>query len=179
MKKYLFALLIIGPMMLSSCKKNEKEVEPESTGGSATLTADRYGVDGGSSTKFSSTKAGITQTTVAGLSTFTISAIKDGSNETINIIVLKKVTTVGKITFAYNDSSNGGITFSKDYTKPADGTLNYKTDAFNSTTKGGGELNITKIDGNSIEGTFYFIAINSAGKEAWAENGSFKGTIKQ
>jgi hypothetical protein len=179
MKKYLFALLIIGPTIFSSCKKNEKEIETGSTGGTATLTADRYGVDGGTSAKFSATKAGITQTTVGGVSTFAISAIKDGSNESINIIVLKKITAVGKITFAYNDASNGGITFSKDYTKPADGTLNYKTDAFNATTKGGGELNITKIEGNAVEGTFYFVAINSAGKEAWAENGSFKGTIKQ
>lgn len=177
MKKYslfiaLFALLTI----VSSCKKDSDE--PETTAaGSATLTANLYAFDGGTATKFNSTKAGITQTTVAGITTFAISAIKDGSNESINIIVLKKITSTGKISFVYNDSSNGGITITKDYTKPADGTLNYKTSASNATTKGGGELNITKLDGNKIEGTFYFIAINSSGREAWAENGSFSGTI--
>ncbi|MEE1944518.1 hypothetical protein VRU48_05320 [Pedobacter sp. KR3-3] len=179
MKNYFYLMMAVCTLFFTACKKNtDSPEEPATGGGSATLTASNYGVDGTASGKFSATKAGITQTTVAGVTTFAISAIKDGSNESINIIVPRKITATGKITFVYNDSSNGGITFSKDYTKPADGALNYKTDAFNSTTKGGGELNITKLDGSKIEGTFYFVAINANGKEAWAENGAFSGTIK-
>ncbi len=177
MKKHALLIgLILVSTIFGACKKDK--TEPDDAGvGSATLTAKLYAFDGGTATKFTSSKAGITQTTVSGLTTFAISAIKDGSNESINIVVLKKITATGKITFVYNDSSNGGITITKDYTKPADGTLNYKTNAYNATTKGGGELNITKLDGNKVEGTFTFVAINSAGKEAWAENGSFGGTI--
>lgn len=176
MKKYLFASLILTLTIFNACKKDETAPEDTATG-SGTLTIANYGVDGGSAAKFTSNKVGITQTTVNGITTFAISAIKDGSNESINILVPRKIASTGKITFAYNDASSG-ITYSKDYTKPADATLNYTTAAYNSTTKGGGELNITKLEGNKIEGTFYFVAINSNGKEAWAENGSFNGTIK-
>ena len=175
MKKFLLAI-IVAATVFTSCKK--KDNEPETASGNGKLTVERYGVDNGALAKFSSTTVGITQTTIAGITTFAISAIKEGSNESINIIVPRKIATTGKITFAYNDSSAGAITYTKDYTKPADGSLNYRTDASNSTTKGGGELNITKFDGNTIEGTFYFVTINSAGKEAWGENGSFSGTIK-
>ena len=178
MRKALILMLSVSLLIVASCKKDNNE-EPSTTGGSGTLTATNYGFDSnGTAGKFTSTKLGITQTTAAGITVFALSAIKDGSNESISIIVNRKIATTGKITFVYNDSSNGGITFSKDYTKPADGSLNYKTDASNSTTKGGGELNITKFDGDKIEGTFNFVAINANGKEAWAENGSFSGTIK-
>lgn len=177
MKNYFYLMVTICTILFASCKKDETE---ENTAASAgTLTATNYGFDGlGSAGKFTSTKAGITQTTVAGVTTFAVSAIRDGGNESISIVVPRKIATTGKITFVDNDASAGGITISKDYTKPADGALNYKTNASSSTTKGGGELNITKFDGDKIEGTFYFIAINSNGKEAWAENGSFSGTLK-
>ncbi|MFD2144412.1 hypothetical protein [Mucilaginibacter antarcticus] len=68
--------------------------------------------------------------------------------------MLKKITATGKISFA-GDITNGGITIMKDYTKVSDRTLSYTTDQNSSTgAKGGGEINITKLDGNTVEGTF-------------------------
>jgi hypothetical protein len=168
-------MLVAG--MFGACKKDDSADPVHTSGGSATLTANLYGFDGGTGAKYTSSKAGITQAIVQGDTTFTISAIKDGSNECITIVALHGITSTGKITFVYNDSSNGGITFSKDHTKPMVDSLNYKTSGYSANTKGGGELNITKIDGKKVEGTFYFIAVNNKGQEAWAENGSFSGTI--
>jgi hypothetical protein len=176
MKKLTFSLLIL--IAISSCKKNEADATATTAAGAATVTASNYGFDGGSSGKFSATKAGITQITVGGVTTFTISAIKDGSNEAITLILLKKVTTTGKTQFSVA-LNNGGITLSKDYTKPADQTLNYTTDRGTSTARGGGEINVTKLDGNTIEGTFTAVAYNSAGKESFVEQGAFSGTIQQ
>jgi hypothetical protein len=112
----------------------------------------------------------------AGITTFSVTAIKDNSNESINIILLKNAA-VGKISLGPGQN-NGGIIISKDYTKAADGTINYSTDNSTAGKQGGGEVNITKLDGNSVEGTFYAVAYNSAGKEAFVEQGTFKGTIK-
>lgn len=177
MKKLTFGVLILILSVATACKKNNND-EPTATGGAATVTAGNYGFDGSASLgKFSSTKAGITQTTVNGLTTFAISAIKDGSNESISIVLLQKITAVGKITFTYNGGT-GGIVLSKDYTKPADLTLNYSTERFSATGKGGGEINITKLDGNTVEGTFYAVAYNSLGKESFIEQGSFSGKIQ-
>lgn len=178
MKKHLLsiALIAFASIAITSCKKSDTTA---ATSAAATVTATNYGFDSnGTLGKFSSTTATITQASVSGTDTFTLTAIKDGSNEAITITILKKITATGKTTFAYNNTSIGSIVISKDHTKPTDGTLNYTTLASNSTTKGGGELNITKLDGNKVEGNFYFVAINSAGKEAWAENGAFTGTIK-
>lgn len=129
-------------LITTACKKTQSD-EPVTAGGNTTLTAGNYGFDGNAGLgKFSSTKAGITQTTVNGISTFTISAIKDGSNESISIVLLQKVIATGKITLTYNGGL-GGIVLSKDYTKPSDLTLNYSTERYSSTGKGGGEVNIT------------------------------------
>jgi hypothetical protein len=177
--KTLYIILALAAT-LGACKKDDTTTPTTTGGGSATVTAGNYGFDGSASLgKFNSTKAGITQTTVAGITTFTVSAIKDGSNEAITIIVLQKVSATGKITFGPS-LSNGGITITKDYTKPADRAVNYNTDQ-NATngTKGGGEINITKISGNSVEGTFYAVAHNSTGAEAFVEQGTFTGTITQ
>ena len=173
--------ITVGMMMLiavlSACKKDKTDPD-NATGGNATVTASNYGFDNGSSGKFSSTTAGIAQTNlpaVAGIdpSTFSITAIKDGTKESLSIIVFKKVTATGVIKFGAKLNGNGGATLTKDYTKPSDKELNYSTD--NAT--GGGELNITKIDGKNVEGTFYFVAFNSTGKQAFAEQGTFKGVI--
>lgn len=172
----IFNLFLVIAIAFTACKK-DSTVTP-TTGVGSTVSASGYGFDGGNSGKFTSTKAGITQTTVGGVSTFTISAIKDGSNETINLVALQKITTTGKITFGPS-LSNGGIIISKDYTKPSDQTLNYSTDNSAGTAKGGGEINVTKISGNSIEGTFYAVAYNSTGKQAFVEQGTFSGTIIQ
>ncbi|MES2455528.1 MAG: hypothetical protein V4594_08310 [Bacteroidota bacterium] len=168
------ALLLL--TAFSSCKKDAKEPEVSLAAG-ATVTAGLYGFDGGTSGKFSSTKAGITQVTAAGITTFSISAIKDGSNESFTLIILKKITTTGKISFG-SALSNGGMIISKDYTKPADQALNYSSDRNSRLMQGGGEINVTKLDGNEIEGTFTAICFNNAEKEAFAEQGTFKGTIK-
>ncbi|GAB2683766.1 hypothetical protein GCM10027037_00950 [Mucilaginibacter koreensis] len=176
MKKLTMAVLLLAVLGTAACKKDKDEdTSASATGAAATVTAGNYGFDGGSSGKFSSTKAGMTQVTAAGITTFSISAIKDGSNESISIVLLKKVA-VGKYALGPSQS-NGGIIISKDYTKAADGTMNYSTDN-SGTMAGGGEVNITKVDGSSVEGTFYAIAYNSARKESFAEQGSFKGTIK-
>ncbi|MBC7399159.1 MAG: hypothetical protein H7289_04375 [Mucilaginibacter sp.] len=173
-----FYIILAFAATLGACKKDSTTSTTTTTGASATVTASGYGFDGANSGKFNSTKAGITQTTVAGLTTFTISAIIDGGNTSIGIVVLQKITTTGKITFSPT-LSNGGITISKDYTKPADRTVNYTTDQNSTTVKGGGEINITKISGNSVEGTFYAVAHNSTGAEAYIEQGTFTGTIVQ
>jgi len=175
MKKLSRIALVLVVIFAAGCKKSTNDPTGGGTGGAATVTASVYGFDGGNSGKFSSTKAGMTQTTLAGITTFSISAIKDGSNESITIILFKKAA-VGKTTIG-SAVDNGGIVLSKDYTKPADLSLKYSTDN-NGKMQGGGEVNITKVDGNNVEGTFYAVAYNSSGKEAFAEQGSFKGTIK-
>lgn len=177
MRKTLLAAFVVSSLLLGGCKK-DKNNNDETSASNGTVTAERYGVDGGATNKFTSSKAGITQTTVNGVSTFTLTAIKDGSNECITAVILHKITGPETIDLIYNNREGSGIIFSKDYTKPADAALNYKTTNTSSTMKGGGELKITKLSGDKVEGTFYFVAINSAGKEAWAENGTFSGVIK-
>lgn len=175
MKKLLKGIFLF-TILIYSCKKDDKK-DTDTTAGNATVTMDNYGFDGGSSGKFSSTKAGITQVTASGITTFTVTAIKDDSNESISIIVLQKITATGKINFGPS-LNNGGFILSKDYTKPGDLALNYSSDRNSKRMQGGGELNITKLDGNNIEGTFSAVCFNNAEKEAFAEQGSFKGTIK-
>ena len=177
-KTFSGAILLIAFLSLNSfsCKKNDAgNNPPPGTGGAATVNGN-YGFDGARLTQFSSTKAGIVQTTVAGYSTFTLSAIRDGGNESISIIVLKNIT--GPTTIDLNGTlANGGIIISKDYTKAGDQVINYSTDNNGSTTKGGGQIKITAYDGTNVEGTFYAVAYNSAGKEAFVEQGTFKGKV--
>ena len=170
------ACILISALAIGGCKKDKDN--DDAVGGSGTLTASSYGFDGSNSGKFSSTAAGIVKASAGGASVLTITGIKDGSKELITIVILKDVTTTGKIQFG-SQYANGGITLSKDYTKPADLSLNYSTDNNGTTMAGGGEVNITKIDGNNIEGTFYAIAYNNNQKEAFAEQGAFKGTINK
>lgn len=175
MKKAILSILTLALLFTTACKKDDTN-GVTATGAAATVTAGNYGFDGAASLgKFSSTKAGMTQTTAAGLTTFTISAIKDGSNESISIILLKGAA-VGKVQFGPS-LNNGGIIISKDYTKAGDGAANYSTDN-SGTMAGGGELNITKVDGKTVEGTFYAVAYNNARKEAFVEQGSFSGKIQ-
>ena len=160
-----------------SCKKDDGTSTGTGTGAEVTC---RYGFDGTSGTDFKSTKAGIIQTTVGGITTFAISAIRDGGNESITITLLKKVTAVGKIQFGPS-LTNGGIVISKDYTKPADISLNYSSDlkgpGNTNAMIAGGEVVITKLDGNYVEGTFSVLCYNGNAKEAFAEQGKFKGNI--
>ena len=175
MKKAILSILTMAVLFTTACKKND-DTNPGATGGAATVTAGNYGFDGSASLgKFSSTKAGITQVTAGGFTTFSVTAIKDGSNESITLILLKKAA-VGKVQFGPS-LANGGIIISKDYTKAGDGALNYSTDN-SGAMAGGGEVNFTKVDGNTVEGTFYAIAYNNARKEAFVEQGSFSGKIQ-
>lgn len=175
MKKSIFNILTLVVLFASACKKDNKE-NPTATGGAATVTAGNYGFDGSASLgKFSSTKAGITQLSAQGITTFTVTAIKDGGNESITIILLNKAA-VGKVQLG-PALSNGGIIISKDYTKAGDGAINYSTDK-SGNMAGGGEVNFTKVDGKSVEGTFYAVAYNNARKEAFVEQGSFSGKIQ-
>ena len=151
MKKLITSALVL-LIAFTSCKKDE-ETEISATGGNATVTAGLYGFDGNNAGKFSSTKAGITQVTAAGITTFSITAIKDNSNESITIILLKKITATGKISFG-SALANGAMVISKDYTKPADLSLNYSSDRNSRLMTGGGEVNITKLDGDKVEGHF-------------------------
>lgn len=178
MKKATIGVLTVMMFVLASCKKDKNTTTPGgATGGSATVTAGNYGFDGAASLgKFSSTKAGITQLTAAGITTFSVSAISDGGNQSITIVLTQKAA-VGRVAIG-SSLSNGGIVISKDYSKPGDLTLNYSTDRDGNGKQGGGEVNITKVDGSNVEGTFYAVAYNSAGKEAFVEQGAFKGTIK-
>jgi len=176
MKKILLITFVVSGLLLGGCKKDKSN--DDVSGGSGTVTVERLGIGSGSYSKFSSTAAGITQVTVEGVTVFTISAIKDGSKESITAVINQKITAPTTIDLSYNNANGSGIIYSKDYTKPADGALNYKTTNFGAYGKGGGRLVITKLDGDKVEGNFSFTAWNDAGESAWAEAGSFSGTIK-
>lgn len=173
MKNLLLTTLLISALFFG-CKKAEDTAS--ALGVSGTITASGYGFDGTNAGKFTSSVAGIVKVTAAGSTIITISGIRDGGKESISIVLLKDVTTTGGIKLgpAY---PNGGITITKDYTNVSDRTIIYSTDQNSTTMQGGGEVNITKIEGKTLEGTFNFVAHNSAGKEAYAEQGTFKGTI--
>ncbi|TZF86322.1 hypothetical protein FW774_04545 (plasmid) [Pedobacter sp. BS3] len=170
------ACILISLLAIGGCKKDKDN--DDAVGGSGTVTVERLGIGSGTPGKFSSTAAGIIQVTAAGVTVFTVTAIKDGSKESITAIINHKITGSETIDLSYNNAEGSGIIYSKDYTKPADGTLNYKTTNFGAGYKGGGQLKITKLDGSKVEGEFYFSAYNTAGESAWAEQGTFSGTIK-
>ena len=164
--------------LFASCGKDESTIPGTSgTGGDATLTAERYGFDGGTAaSSFKATAAGITRTSLAGISQLSITGIRDGGKESVTIIVLKDITGTGKIQFGAG-VDNGGIVIRKDYTNVADMDMSYSTDNNGASMKGGGEINITAYDGTNIEGTFYAVCYNASGKEAYAEQGAFKGKV--
>jgi hypothetical protein len=158
----------------TSCKKDNSNT-PSTTGGKAEVKANNYGFDGTAGAAFSATAAGMVQVGPI----WTLSAIKDGTNQSISI-VLSNVTGTGTYKLDQDNTEGNGAIMTKDYTKPSDGTLNYSTDNASSTgMKGGGEVKITSYSSTSAEGTFYIVAHNSAGKEAFVEQGTFKGTLNK
>lgn len=172
---YLFAGLFITSVLIS-CNRNDDEITDEnSSGGNATLIADNYGFDGAHLGKFSSTKAGIVRTSASGMTIITISAIRDGGNESINMVLYGDVA-VNK-TYALGSGSQNGIVIRKDYQNVTDQAKSYSTDNNGATLTGGGEVKITVVNGNNIEGTFYAIAFNNVKSEGYAEQGKFSGTI--
>jgi len=179
MKKLLFYFIatFISITLASSCSRNDddKNDNGTNTGGSATLTAERYGFDGGSSGKFTSQKAGIVKTSAAGNTILTISAIRDGGSESINMVLYGEPTT-NKI-YALGNGSQNGIVIRKDYLNVTDLAKSYSTDNNGNNMTGGGEVKITSVNGKQVEGTFYAVGFNSTKSEAYAEQGKFSGTV--
>ena len=174
MKRTAISLAMLLVLAITSCKKNDVNTPTSTTAG--TVTAGNYGFDGSATLgKFTSTKATFTKVTANNTTTFTVTAVKDGSNEAITIVLLG-TPTVGKTSFG--GTLPGSITISKDYSKPSDLSLNYSTERGSNTARGGGEIIFTKVDGNIVEGTFYAVGYNNANKEAFAEQGTFSGTIQ-
>lgn len=162
--------------VLISCNRNNDENTDEPTAGaSATLTAEQYGFDGAHSGKYTSTKAGIVRTSAAGMTIISISAIRDGGNESINMVLYGDVA-VNK-TYALGSGSQSGIIIRKDYQNVTDQSKSYSTDNNGANMTGGGEVKITSVNGNKIEGTFYAVGFNNAKSEAYAEQGKFSGMI--
>lgn len=156
-----------------SCKKDK--TEDPSANGSATVTATNYGFDGSGNAAFKSTAAGIVQVGKV----WTLAAIKDGTTQSITI-VLSNVNGTGTYNLLQDNADGNGAIITKDYTKPGDATLSYTTDLASSTNvKGGGEVKITKLTDTEAEGTFYIVAHNSAGKDAFAEGGKFSGKLNK
>ncbi|RYD90220.1 MAG: hypothetical protein EOP54_24310 [Sphingobacteriales bacterium] len=153
---------------VTSCKKDDDDKEP--TAGKATVAAGNYGFDGGSSGKFSSNAAAIVKVGPV----FNVTAIIDGGKQSININLLGVTGEADYDLDAGNTSGNVAYMF-KDYTVTTDGysTQNPATGGM----IGGGKVKITKLTDTEAEGTFFIVAHNAAGKEAYAENGTFKGTI--
>lgn len=172
---YLFVGLTITTTLISCNRNDEDNSNSENiTGASATVTAENYGFDGNRSGKFSSTKAGIVKTSVAGMTILTISAIRDGGNESINMVLYGDVKAQ---TYSLGNGSQNGIVIRKDYQNITDQSKSYSTDNNGNNLTGGGEVKITSVNGNKIEGTFYAVGFNNAKSEAYAEQGKFSGTI--
>ncbi len=179
MKKLFFNLfsgILITGILLISCSSDDNSGSDNPGGGSATLSASHYGFDGGNAGAFNSTQAGIAKTSAAGMTILTISGIRNGGTESINIVLYGDVTAPK--TYTLGGGSTDGIVIRKDYQNVTDLSKSYSTD--NDGTggmTGGGEVRITSITGNQIEGTFYAICHNSSGQEAFAEQGTFSGTM--
>ncbi|RYZ98750.1 MAG: hypothetical protein EOP47_18570 [Sphingobacteriaceae bacterium] len=159
--------LALAAVSFSSCKKDsDKKV---SKGKFATVTVKRYAFDGGAAAEFKSTAAVIA---VAG-PIFTFTAVKDGLKESITIALYGKIG-VGTYSLDQDNASGNGAVMFKDFNKSSDPTYAYST---GEQRGDGGEVKITKLTDTEIEGTFFIVAHNSAGKGAYAEQGSFSGAI--
>jgi hypothetical protein len=164
-------LSLVIAITFSGCKKSDDA--NTATGASGSVTAANFGFDGGTTSAFKSTAAGMVK--VGNL--LTISAIQDGTPVSITII-LGNVTATGTYSLDKGNTQGNGAIISKDHTKPSDTALNYSTDNTNATgTIGGGQVIITKLTATEAEGTFYIVAFNSAKKDAFAEQGKFSGKL--
>ncbi|MBB5397080.1 MULTISPECIES: hypothetical protein [unclassified Mucilaginibacter] len=168
--KHAFILTMLIAVTAVSCKKDD---DVKASTGSVTVTAANYGFDGVNGSNFKSTKAAIVQ--VGNL--WTLTAIRDGGNESITI-VLGNVTAAGTFDLDEDNTDGNGAVLLKDYTKTADPLLNYST-GYSATggMKGGGQVKITKLTDTEAEGEFYIVAHTQAGKEAFVEQGKFTGKV--
>ncbi|RYZ99458.1 MAG: hypothetical protein EOP47_16705 [Sphingobacteriaceae bacterium] len=165
--KAVILLLAVVAVSATSCKKDKTE-KPKA--GAATVAVGNYGFDGGSSGKFSSTAAAIVKIGPI----FNVTAIIDGGKQSININLLG-VTGVKEYDLDAGNASGNVAYMFKDFQKTTEGYSTQNSSA--ASVIGGGKVNITKLTDTEAEGTFYVIAYNSAKQEAFAENGTFKGTI--
>lgn len=173
---YLFAGLFMSSILFSCHRDGDDENNnANNAGSSATLTAENYGFDGSHAGKFSSTAAGIVRTSAAGMTIITISGIRDGGKESINMVLYGDVAA--NKTYTLGNGSQNGIVIRKDYQNVTDQAMSYSTDNNGTNMTGGGEVKITSVNGNKVEGTFYAVGYNNSGKEAYAEQGKFSGTI--
>lgn len=163
----MLALVAVGA---TSCKKDGSTTK---AGVAASVTADNYGFDGNGGSAFKSTQAGI----VSAAGVFTVTAIKDGTTQSLTIVLIG-VTSTGTYSLDQGNDSGNGAVITKDYTKPGDNTLSYNTDSDDGHGhKGGGQIIITKLTSSEAEGTFYFTGYNSAGKAGFTEQGKFSGKV--
>jgi len=163
----LLALIVTG---ITSCKKDSTTPK---AGVAASVTADNYGFDGSGGAAFKSTQAGI----VSAAGVFTVTAIKDGTTQSMTIVLIG-ATAAGTYSLDQGNTAGNGAVITKDYTKPTDNTLSYTTDNDDlHGVKGGGKVVITKLTSTEAEGTFYFTGYNSADKAGFAEQGKFSGKI--
>jgi ribosomal protein L33 len=168
-----FIITMLIAVTVISCKKDDGNTD-DNVAGAATVTAGNYGFDGTGGASFKSTKAGIVQVGTL----WTLSAIKDGSNESISI-VLGNVTATGTYKLDQGNNDGNGAIMLKDYTS-ATGLGSYSTDlAATGGMTGGGEVKITKLTATEAEGEFYIVAHNSAGKDAFVEQGKFSGKLNK
>lgn len=166
-------LLLLLTVALNACKKSDQATATATaTGTAAVVKAQNFGFDGLAGTPFNSNTAGIVK--VGNL--LTIAAIQDGTTNSIRI-VLTNVTSAGTFKLSQGNAQGNGAIISKDSNKPNDATLNYSTDNSSGTTTGGGQVVITSLTATDAEGTFSIVSYNSAGKAAFAEQGTFKGHV--
>ena len=170
LKTILFSLVLA--VTFSGCKKNDTTVTTN-VGVGATVTANNFGFDGGTTSAFKSTTAGMVR--VGNI--FTITAIQDGTPVSLTII-LGNATAAGTYSLNKGNTQGNGAIISKDYSKPSDTNINYSTENTNPTgTIGGGQVVITKLTATEAEGTFTIVAFNGAKKDAFVEQGKFTGKI--
>ncbi|RFZ92130.1 hypothetical protein D0C36_11850 [Mucilaginibacter conchicola] len=175
MKKIKGALFITMLIAVSaiSCKKDKSGVDNGTA--AATVTAGNYGFDGGSKGEFKASTAVLAN--LNGI--FTMTAVKQSTSEQITI-ALYNINGIGKYSLDPNNNTNVGSAaiISKDFNKAGDAALNYSTGEDGPRGAiGGGEVNITKLTSTEVEGTFYIIAYNNSGQEAFVENGKFSGKL--
>jgi hypothetical protein len=172
MKNLKFSIIVLAlvGVGVTSCKKDSTTPK---AGVAASVAADSYGFDGSGGAAFKSTQAGI----VSAAGIFTVSAIKDGTTQSMTIVLIG-ATAAGTYSLDRGNAAGNGAVITKDYTKPTDNTLSYTTDNDDGhDVKGGGKVVITKLTSTEAEGTFYFTGYNSTGKAGFAEQGKFSGKI--
>ncbi|RCH55523.1 hypothetical protein DJ568_06420 [Mucilaginibacter hurinus] len=165
--KAILLIVLIVAVSATSCKK-DKDTKT-SNGQFATVTAKRFAFGSGAVAEFKSTAAVVAK---AG-PIFTMTAVRDGLKESITI-ALYGATGTGTYSLNKDNSTGNGAVMYKDFQNTTNKKLIYTTGEKNS---GGGQVKITKLTDTEIEGTFFIVAHNEDGEEAFVEQGEFSGKI--